>query len=385
MKLLFVCNNMHIGGIQRALVNLLNEISAEYDVTLMLMSKQGAYLELLNKEIKIITGNKFTKILGMTQREAREDGMFSYLWRSLWVILTRLFSSKFTYNALVRFQRLKEPYDVAISYMQNSAYRYFYGGVNEFVAHSVKANKKISFVHCDFKNYLGNNQHNKNFYKYFDKIACVSRSCANVFIEECPEHKDKVVAVSNCYNYDDMERLSGSYNAEKTAGVLNILTCARISEEKGIFRMFPILADLKQEGYDFIWRIAGEGALYEDAKKVVCEAGLSDNIIFLGNLENPYPYYKSADLLLVPSYNEAAPMVFGEAEYFKLPILSTNTTSAKEMVYEKNIGFVCDNNDAAIKAALEEIFKSPDMLLSKKNTGETNNERAIAEFRGMVK
>ena len=48
-------------------------------------------------------------------------------------------------------------------------------------------------------------------------------------------------------------------------------------------------------------------------------------------MDNPYGYIKAADLLLIPSYNEAAPLVIGEAAGLETPILSTETSSAKEM------------------------------------------------------
>ena len=44
-KLIIVNNNMRIGGVQKSLVNLLSEIKDQYDVTLLLFSKTGEYLE----------------------------------------------------------------------------------------------------------------------------------------------------------------------------------------------------------------------------------------------------------------------------------------------------------------------------------------------------
>lgn len=44
---------------------------------------------------------------------------------------------------------------------------------------------------------------------------------------------------------------------------------------------------------------------------------------------------KNANLLLLFSEHEAAPMVFGEAELLQLPVLTTNTTSVKELVLDK--------------------------------------------------
>ena len=129
-KLIFVCNNLHIGGIQRSLINLLNEISDKYEITLFLFSPIGEYET--PKNVHLIFGNRLTRIMGMSQSEASDAGVLCMLWRTLWVILTRIFGSRFTFGILCMFQKLDGEYDTAISFMQNSSYRYFYGGCNDF-------------------------------------------------------------------------------------------------------------------------------------------------------------------------------------------------------------------------------------------------------------
>lgn len=45
-KLLFLLNNMNIGGTEKSLLNLLDRISpVEYDVTLLLLEKTGGFME----------------------------------------------------------------------------------------------------------------------------------------------------------------------------------------------------------------------------------------------------------------------------------------------------------------------------------------------------
>lgn len=375
-KILIACNNLHVGGIQRSLINLLNEISNQYDVTLFLFYPQGEYT--IPKGVRVICGNRFTKIMGMSQGEAEQDGAFTRIWRAGWTVVTRLVGCGIPFRILCAFQRLHEEYDVAISFMQNSAFRYFYGGCNEFIVNSVRAKWKISFVHCDFAHYFGNNAYNRKYYRHFDRIACVSDSCKRVFDAACPELAERTTVVHNCYCFSEMQEMAQAFEAEHTPGKVNLFTSARISEEKGIFRMIGILERLKKSGCDFVWRIAGGGALYEKAVEMSRKAGLTEQIIFLGIQNNPYPYFKSADLLLVPSYDEAAPMVFGEAMAFGLPILTTDTTSAKELVADLGIGFVCENSDLGIETALRNLLCHPELL--KRYRRETDNRTALCEF-----
>ena len=384
MKLLFICNNLHIGGIQKSLINLLGEISDKYDVTLFVFAKVGDLYGEVPENVKIICGNRFTRILGMSQGEAKKCGIFTMLWRSGWTILTKLFGIGFSFGTLTRMQKLKENYDVAISFSQNSAYKMFYGGCNEFAVNGVKSKKKVSFVHCDFLHYFGNNPYNRKYYSRFDSIACVSDSCKAVFDRACPEYKDKTVAVHNCYNFAKMQKDAESFAAERSDGILNFFTAARLSEEKGILRMFPIFKKLKEQGFQFVWRIAGSGPLLEKAQEECGACGLTDNVVFLGMLANPYPYFRSSDLLLVPSYDEAAPMVFGEAAFFGLPVFTTNTTSAYELVEKAKIGFVVKNTDEAISEGLSELFENPDIISEKAKNISISNEQAITEFNNLM-
>ena len=74
----------------------------------------------------------------------------------------------------------------------------------------------------------------------------------------------------------------------------------------------------------------------------------------------------NADYLFVPSLHEAAPMVFDEANVLGLKIISTNTTSAAEMIDED--GIICDNSSEGIESVLSELRKS----LSEKSSSKTN-------------
>ena len=55
-KILFSAYSLDVGGIEKALVILLNKLQQkEYDITLVLEKKGGIFLNELNPKIKIIT------------------------------------------------------------------------------------------------------------------------------------------------------------------------------------------------------------------------------------------------------------------------------------------------------------------------------------------
>ena len=52
-KILFTAYDLNVGGIEKALVTLLNKLN-DYDITLVLEHKEGIFLNLIPKNIKVI-------------------------------------------------------------------------------------------------------------------------------------------------------------------------------------------------------------------------------------------------------------------------------------------------------------------------------------------
>lgn len=381
-KILIANNELHIGGIQKSLLNLLDEIKDKYDVTLFLASDSGTLKNCIPDSVHVIYGNFFTRILGLSQAEAKKKGILCILLRTLCVIISRIISAGAVFGFLSRLQRIDGEYDAAVSYMQNSGKKIFYGGICELVLNSVRSDLKIAFIHCDFKNYEGNNPYNRKLCRRFDRIACVSESVRRRFLEVMPDMSEKSYCVHNCYDLDMMRALAEKEAAPHTDGAINIFTAARVSPEKGILRMIPIFAQIQSQVPEFIWRIAGGGADFNTAANMIKQYGLTDKIMLLGETENPYPYFKTADIILVPSYHEAAPMVFGEAEFFGTPVFTTETTSAHELVSDKGIGWVCKNTDSDITQKLTEVLNNRASINHYEST--MDNKTAAAEFDALV-
>ena len=276
---------------------------------------------------------------------------------------------------------MKSEYDCAISFMQNGEPNVFYGGCAEFVLNT-SAKEKICFIHCDFQNYGGNCAYNRKTLEKFDKIAAVSNSVAKRLAAAVPNIANKIRTVHNCTNFGAIYKSADEYVPEYTNGKVNIFTAARLHAEKGILRMIPILKRIKERGAVFVWRIGGDGPDRAEIEKRIAESGLQNEIILLGSLKNPYPYFKYSDVVLVPSYNEAAPMVFDEARVFGTLIFTTETASAKEMVSDTHSGVVCENTDNEIENKLNNFILN---FIPQKNEVEyCDNRIALSEFDNLI-
>lgn len=145
-------------------------------------------------------------------------------------------------------------------------------------------------------------------------------------------------------------------------GRLNVLTVARFGREKGILRALHAVAALGALRGGLRYYLIGDGLEYAEAQKTITELGLDDTVVLLGAMENPYGYMRAADVLLIPSFSEAAPMVIHESALLGTPILTTETSSAVEMVKDTGFGWVCPNTQAGITQGLRQLLDAPQML-----------------------
>ena len=83
-------------------------------------------------------------------------------------------------------------------------------------------------------------------------------------------------------------------------------------------------------------------------------------------MDNPYGYIRAADILLIPSLSEAAPLVIGEAAALGVPVLTTETTSAHEMVEQSGYGWVCENSEEGIRQGIEYLLDHSAIVREKK-------------------
>lgn len=384
-KILIVNNNLHIGGVQKALVSLLWSICDDYDVTLLLFSKTGEYLDQIPKTVRVITPDSHFRCLGLTRMDAM--GFPEKLLRGFYAGVTRLFGRRTAVFLMGLGQKRLGAFDVAISYLHNGGDRVFYGGCNEFVLNHVDAAKKITFLHCDFGQCGANTPQNRAQYARFDRIAACSQGCADAFLRINPEMKEKVTVVPNCHRFEKLRLDAAADPRELPADRINLVTVARFGREKGVDRALRVIARLGTLRKKIHCYIIGDGIQKPEILEIMEAEKLWDTVTLCGMMENPFGYVRAADLLLIPSYSEAAPLVIDEAASLGTPVLSMETSSAREMIEETGFGWVCENSEDALLLALTNLLVKPERLEeTKKRLAQVKfgNERALVRFRELM-
>ena len=115
-----------------------------------------------------------------------------------------------------------------------------------------------------------------------------------------------------------------------------------------------VKAALKRRGTDYSDKIDEILALKE-------QLGLI-NVYFTGRKENPYPYYDYADVVILPSENEAAPLVVSEAIILKKALIATNVGSVAEMLDHSKYGLLIPSSEDGIFEGMKQMLSSPELV-----------------------
>lgn len=364
-KILIVNNNMNIGGVQKALVSLLQVLKDQYDVTLLLFSARGELMGEVPPEVRIAEVGGLFKYLGMSQGEcsSRKDKLI----RGFFAAIARSIGFKWSIKLMHVLEQKKEitGYDVAISYLHCAMPNSFYGGVAEYVQYYVKAKKRVCYIHCDYINSGTETPYSKSVYMKYDTIIGVSKSVAEQFVKAIPQMKERTVAIYNPINVEKIKNDAQIDPYQYDGNYVNCLTVARLSSEKGVDRFVRVLDKLNSDRVRYY--VVGDGKEHQSIETLIQDKGLDGRIFLLGEQDNPYRYMINADMLVVPSYHEAAPVVFQEAQILGLPVFTTNTLSANEIVSDK-YGTVVDNSEEAMIEGMQKIiFDDKRMLEIRRN------------------
>lgn len=121
---------------------------------------------------------------------------------------------------------------------------------------------------------------------------------------------------------------------------IHFLYLGRLMREKGIDELFDAFCRLHEKyGSRVILDIVG---FYEEEYRIkirkLCKAGVA---VFHGFQENPVPYYRNADCIVLPSYHEGMSNVLLEAAAIGRPVITSNIPGCREAVRNQISGYLC--------------------------------------------
>lgn len=361
MKLLVVIDNMQTGGIASSLYNFLEFLDYEkIECDLCVFNHNGISQSKIPANVNLIKFNDSLSLLGLSQSEVKKQSSLLAFKRLLLVLVSRLCSGNTARKLLFRGINFEEKsYDLALAYSHDLSANSFTPGCRQFISEKINATKKAVYIHCDYKNYGGYSKKQLKDYNAMDFILCVSDGCKKSFLECFQQLKVPVYIQENFTNQNDIIKMASksiTYDERMT-----FVSVCRLSKEKGIERCLNVFYKIREElGNAFEWVIVGDGSRKNAILNQIKKYGLEENVKLVGKKDNPYVYMKNANYFLLPSIHEAAPMVYAESATLGVPVITTRTTSAEELVAKKRIGFVCENSEDGLLNILRNVIIYPD-------------------------
>lgn len=199
-------------------------------------------------------------------------------------------------------------------------------------------------VESDLKELLGDSVVTTTIYNPFD-ISLINDLAQEPFSESI-YNNDRNISLSS--RDDDILRnvlSSGNY----------IVHVGSFKYQKAHDVLLKAYAQSKQL-YPLV--LVGQGKLLEDTVTLASSLGLTDKVFFLGFQKNPYPYIKSAKLMVLSSRFEGFGRVIAESLALGTPVISTDCPSGpREILPLSNLVPVDDIETLShkIDSALDEI------------------------------
>jgi glycosyltransferase involved in cell wall biosynthesis len=138
------------------------------------------------------------------------------------------------------------------------------------------------------------------------------------------------------------------------AGALVLFSLGRFIDIKGFDDLLRAFARLPAEvqGRPLQLVLGGDGPLRGHLLKLAAELDLGARFHWAGWLSDPAPWFRLADICVVPSTHETLGNVILEAWAYRLPVISTRTPGALELIEDGANGLLCAIGDHERLAAL---------------------------------
>ncbi len=318
-KLLFRNRSLEMGGTENVLLTMLNELDqSEYEITLLLNYFQGEFLNRVPAGIKVLSIGKGSQSFSAN----RVLNICQKMWRRL----IYAWFQKFPNSFYRKYGLLDQNIEVAFSH-------YMYADI---LNSPNKKSKKIFWFHGDLRNSGLTFEQNKavvDQMQQFDAGVFVSAFSKETIEKAWKTSLFHARVIHNPIPVTEVIR-KAMVKPSTDYGDITFISVGRLFKQKGFMDFLQAHIRLIREGHLIRTLLVGDGIQRPELESCIRQNGVGDSFILAGYHENPFPYLKTAECFVLPSYSESYPLVIAESLVLNTPVLSTNVGGVDEILPE---------------------------------------------------
>lgn len=302
-KIAFFSKNLEIGGMEKALVSLVNSLIEQYKVYLFLEEVKGPLLKKINKKIIV--------------REYKQSCNKYKLFRKIINFSKRM---KF-------YLKYKNRFDFACCYAT-------YSVICSRLALIASENNAI-YIHSNYvKMYKKNQKDIKNFFqlisvKKFKKCVFVSTESKNDACEYIDNMAEKSYIINNMVDGKEIIKKA----KEKVINYFDdkfkiLLFVGRLDNTSKNFKLLlNTFYELQKISNEYKLYILGSGPDKKFIKSLINRYKLEKSVLLIDANLNPYKFMDKAEAIILTSYYEGFPVIFLEALILNKKVFTTISVS----------------------------------------------------------
>lgn len=356
-KLLIHNGNISIGGQEKMLMEFLNILdSKKYEILLLIEENNGKRNDYIDRIPKWID-YKFLTTEEFMNKIEKYQGSKNFLKKLYYSHLLKL-KKKISLKELRKYLNFS---DIIIDYDM--------GLLRNLHKINLQNKKIIGWSHAGSGELLRKKQKRENVNKY-DCIVTINETMKNGYLKNY--NNKEVVKIYNFLDFDLIEK-KAEEKLEKDYGkyIISVGSLTENKNHKLLINAFKILKNKYKVSEKLL--IAGEGRERENLEKQIRELNLENDVLLLGQIENPYKYIKNSELYILPSKSEGFSLTLVEAMYLQKMIISTHNNGSEELVKENKYGVLIENNADKMAEKINYYLENKD---ERKKYEELGYERA---------
>lgn len=351
IKILFRHRSMEMGGVEKVMLSLLNNLDKEkFEMTVLLSLNQGELRDEIPPHVR--------KVFLV---DGKEDLSKNAILQKIQLLKRRKKLQKLLNNPeIIDKEILKENYDIEIAITYNDF---------ESVLQSTNKNsKKIGWFHSEINVPKLQPLVPKilEHFPQFDYMVYCSQRIKDLMHRHWPDLKYPPESVIiNAIPIGEIKEKSQQPISDKWPVNFShpvFISVGRLHTRKGYHKLMEAHAKLLKDGFLHSVIILGDGEELPNLLLQQKKLGVESTFFFAGNKMNPYPYMKQADFFIMPSESEAWPLVLAEALILQKPAIATDTGDVATIMEDRKTGYLISYDTDDMYTAMKEFLTDDELV-----------------------